>query len=224
MTTEHWELKQSIIDACLKLEGMGYVIGTYGNASARLPDGSGLIVTPSRVDYHAITPEDMVTVSNDGQVIGGTRLPSSETSVHRLILLARPDVNAVLHTHSFYATALSCLHDTVPVIVEEQSQVIGDEIRCSDYVPAGQHQKLGEEVARALGGSNGVLLANHGAVAVGRTVDEALFACQIIERVCQMRLLTSAVGSAIPIPPEHVRSERERWLYKYGTAADKTVG
>src|SRR3954465_5318574 len=116
--TEHVELKQSIIDTCLRLEAMGYVIGTYGNASARLPDGSGLIVTPSRVDYHSITPEDMVTVANDGTVIDGKRIPSSETSVHRLIYVARPDVRAVLHTHSFYATALSCLHETVPVIVE----------------------------------------------------------------------------------------------------------
>lgn len=218
---QYSELKQQIIDACLRLEAMGYIIGTYGNASARVP--GGLIVTPSRVDYRALTPADMVTVSDDGHVIEGTRLPSSETSVHRLIYLARPDVNAVLHTHSFHATALSTLHDTIPVIVEEQSQVIGDEIRCTRYVPAGQHHNLGEEVARTLGSSNAVLLANHGVVCVGRTLDEALFACQVAERVAHMRLLTSAIGSAAPIPPEYVRSERERWLYKYGTAADRTM-
>jgi L-fuculose-phosphate aldolase len=220
--TAHRELKQAVIDACLKLEDMGYVIGTYGNASARVPEG--LIVTPSRVNYHAITPDDMVTVDMDGNVIDGHRIPSSETSVHRLILRARPDLGAVLHTHSFYATALSCLHATIPVIVEEQSQVIGAEIRCTHYVPAGQHEALGEEVARTLGASNGVLLANHGAVACGRTVDEALFACQIVERVAHMRLLTSGLGGAVPIPPEFVRSERDRWLYKYGTAADHQKG
>jgi L-fuculose-phosphate aldolase len=153
-------------------------------------------------------------------VIDGHRIPSSETSVHRLIYRVRPDVGAVLHTHSFYATALSCLHVTVPVIVEEQSQVVGDEIRCTNYVPAGQHEKLGEEVARALGSSNGVLLANHGVVACGRTIDEALFVTQVVERVAHMRLLTGE--AAIPIPLEYVRSERDRWLYKYGTAADHT--
>jgi L-fuculose-phosphate aldolase len=179
-----------------------------------------LIVTPSRVDYHAITPDDMVLVSPEGRVLEGHRVPSSETSVHRLIYNVRADVGAVLHTHSFYATALSCIHDTVPVIVEEQSQVVGAEIRCTRYVPAGQHQALGEEVARTLGESNGVLLANHGVVACGRTIDEALFVSQVVERVCHMRLLTSAAGGAIPIPPQYVRSERERWLYKYGTAAD----
>ena len=212
------ELKQAIIDACLRLETMGYVIGTYGNASARIP--GGLIVTPSRVDYHTITPDDMVSVADDGHVLEGHRLPSSETDVHRLIYLERPDVGAVLHTHSFYATALSCLHETVPVIVEEQSQVVGDAIRCAPYVPAGQHEKLGQAVASTLGASNGVLLANHGVVACGRDVAEALFAAQIIERVCQMYLLTRAIRSPVPIPPEHVRSERDRWLYKYGTTAD----
>jgi L-fuculose-phosphate aldolase len=210
------ELKQAVIDACLKLEAMGYIIGTYGNASARVPEG--LIVTPSRVNYSEITPDDMMVVSPEGDVLDGHRVPSSETSVHRLIYNARPDVNAVLHTHSFYASALSCLHETIPVIVEEQSQVIGDAIRCTHYVPAGQHQALGEEVARTLGASNAVLLANHGVVACGRSVDDALFAAQVAERVAHMRLLTG--GAAIPIPPEHVRSERERWLYKYGTAAD----
>lgn len=219
--TEHRELKQSIIDAALRLEAMGYIIGTYGNLSARIP--GGLIVTPSRVDYHILTPEDMVTVSDDGKVIDGQRLPSSETEVHRQILVHRPDIHAVIHTHSFYATAASCLHLTIPVIVEEQSQVIGDEIGCTHYIPAGQHKALGEEVGRTLGNSNGVLLANHGVVACGRSVEEAIFACQICERVCQMYLLTRAIAAPIPIPQEHVLSERERWLYKYGTTADKTM-
>lgn len=215
------ELKQSIIDACLKLQGMGYIIGTYGNASARVPEG--LIVTPSRVDYAVITPDDMMVVSPEGQVLDGHRIPSSETSVHRLILNARPDIGAVLHTHSLYAAAASSLHETIPVIIEEQSQVIGAEIACADYVPAGQHYALGEAVAKALGKSNAVLLANHGVVACGRTVDEALFTAQVAERVAQMFLLARAAGKPIPIPQEHVESERYRFLYKYGTAADGTV-
>lgn len=215
---DYRELKQAVIDACLQLQVMGYLVGTYGNASARVP--GGLIVTPSRVDYQAITPDDMVIVNDDGQVISGHRPPSSETSVHRLILRARPDVGAVFHTHSLYATAVSCLQETIPVIVEEQSQVIGAEIRCTRYVPAGQHLTLGEEVAGTIGDSNGVLLANHGVVACGRTIAEAVFAAQIVERIAQMYVLTRALGTPVPIPPEFVVSERERWLYKYGTAAD----
>src|SRR5205807_5633115 len=141
--------------ACLRLREMGYIVGTYGNLSARIP--GGLVITPSRVDYAELTPADLVSVSDAGAALNGTRLPSSELEVHRQIYLRRPDVGAVVHTHSLHATALSCLHQTVPVIVEEQSQVVGAEIRCTQYVPAGQHKKLGEEVARTLGDSNGVL-------------------------------------------------------------------
>jgi len=204
--TEYRELKQAIIDTCLQLEAIGFVIGTYGNASARVP--GGLIVTPSRVDYHSITPDDMVTVADDGHVLDGHRLPSSETDVHRLIYLARSDVGAVLHTHSFYATALSCRHETVPVIVEEQSQVVGDAIRCAPYVPAGQHEKLDHAVADTIGASNGVMLANHGVVACGRNVDESLFVAQIIERVCQMYLMARAISECSRADTARIHPQR----------------
>lgn len=219
MNNEHHDLKKQIIEVCLLLEEMGYVIGTYGNVSTRA--GDSLIVTPSRVDYRDLTPEDLVTVSLDGAVVDGRRLPSSEMEVHRQIYCARADVGAVVHTHSLYATALSCMQLTVPVMVEEQSQVVGDEIRCTGYVPAGQHHILGAEVARTLGRSNAVLLANHGTVSCGRTLDEALFTCRITERVAQMYLLVSAAGAPVPIPVEHVISERDRYLNKYGTNKDK---
>src|ERR1041385_5909686 len=215
---QHLALKQEIVATCLKLEELGFTIGTYGNVSARVSEG--LLVTPSRIDYAAMTPADIVTVSLSGETLNGTRIPSSEMDVHRLVYVNRSDVGGVIHSHSLYATALSCIHDTVPVMVEEQSQVIGDEIRCTNYVPAGQHLALGEEVARALGSSNAVLLANHGTLSCGRSISEALFATRITERIAQMRLMTLSAGSVVPIPEEYVRSERERWLYKYGTQAD----
>ena len=218
MTMDDLNLKRELIQICHRLVALGYVVGTYGNASARV--AGGLIVTPSRVDYAHLTPEDIVTVSDAGAIIAGARLPSSELEVHRQIYRRRPDVNAVLHTHSLHATALSCCHDTIPVIVEEQSQVVGGEIHCTRYIPAGRHEELGEETARALGTSNAVLMANHGVVNCGRFLDEALFICIVVERIAQMRLLTGA-GAVVPIPPEHVASERDRFLHRYGTAADR---
>ena len=221
MHDEHIDLRKEIIAKCLELEKKGYVIGTYGNLSVRIK--TGLIITPSRIDYQSLTPPDLVEVTLEGEVKRGNRLPSSELEVHRQIYLVRPDVGSVVHTHSLYATALSCLHESIRVIVEEQSQVIGDEIRCTKYIPAGHHRELGEEIARALGRSNGVLVANHGTVSCGRSLEEAMFACQIVERVAQMRLLAGAPGVLVPIPDEFVRSERERWLYKYGKAGDGVI-
>jgi L-fuculose-phosphate aldolase len=215
---DHFALKRDVIAACRRLVDLGYLIGTYGNASARVP--GGLVITPSRVDYADLAPEDMVTVADTGEMLAGTRLPSSELEVHRQIYLRRPDINAILHTHSLHATALSCAHQTIPVIVEEQAQVVGGEIGCTRYVPAGQHEALGEETARALDQSNAVLLANHGVVNCGRSLDEALFTCVIVERIAQMFLLTRPIG-AVPIPPAHVASEHDRFLHRYGTAADR---
>lgn len=218
MHDEYIDLRKEIIASCLELEKKGYVVGTYGNVSVRTK--TGLMITPSRIDYQSLTPPDLVPVSLEGKMEGGNRLPSSELEVHRQIYILRPDVGAVVHTHSLFATALSCVHESIPVIVEEQSQVIGDEIRCTKYVPAGHHHELGEEIARTLGKSNGVLVANHGTVSCGRSLAEAMFACQIVERIAQMRLLAGVPGVIVPIPEEFVRSERERWLYKYGQAGD----
>lgn len=221
MSEKDLELRKEMIATCLRLQELGYVIGTYGNVSVRVE--RGLLITPSRVDYHNLAPGDLVTVSLEGAVVEGTRLPSSELQVHLQIYCRRPDVGAVIHTHPLYATALSCLHRTIPVFVEEQSQVIGGPICCTEYIPAGQHKQLGEQVAQVLGESAAVLLANHGAVGCGKNVAEAMFTCQIVERVAQMYFLTSSAGHAILIPPEHVAGERERWLFKYGRPEDRAA-
>lgn len=214
-------LKQEILANCLWLEERGLVVGTYGNVSARVPEG--LLITPSRIEYSLLTTDDIVTVSLDGRVLEGTRLPSSELEVHRQVYLRRPDVDAVIHTHSLYSGAASTLHEDIPVIVEEQSQVIGGPIRVTAYVPAGQHMALGGETARVLGDLNAVLLANHGSVCCGKNLAETRFACLIAERVAEMWLMARAAGAPIPIPDEFVRSERERFLYRYGRAADGAV-
>lgn len=222
MRSDSVDLKKEIIATCLRLEELEYTIGTYGNVSAR--EQQGLIITPSRVEYRSLTPDDLVTVSLEGRVVAGTRLPSSELEVHRQIYVRRPDVSAIVHAHSLFATALSCTHETIPVIVEEQAQVVGDEIRCTRYVPAGNHYALGVEVAETLGSSNAVLLANHGTLSCGRSLAEALFTHRILERIAQMWLLVGTKGKVIPIPQEFVQSERNRWLQKYGTSADGAVG
>jgi L-fuculose-phosphate aldolase len=221
MSEKYLALKQEIIAACLWLEEKGFVVGTYGNVSVRVPEG--LIITPSRTDYQAMTPEDLVLMSLDGRVLAGARFPSSELEVHRQVYLVRRDVQSVVHTHSLYSAAVACLHATIPPLVEEQSQVLGSEIRCTRYVPAGQHQQLGAETARTLGNDVAILLANHGGVTCGRNLQETLFATQVVERVAQMYLLTRAAGGAIPIPQEFVTGERERYLHKYGKAEDNVL-
>jgi len=215
---KHLALKREMIEKCRLLEKMGYFIGTWGNISVRVPEG--FIVTPSRVEYAVITPKDFVTVSLAGKVLAGHRLPSSEAEIHRAVLSKKPDVGAIIHSHSPCATAVSCLHETIPVFVEDMAQIIGGPVRTTRYVPAGQHKKIAEEVASTIGEENAVLLANHGVMCCGRTLEEALVASQILEKAAAMVLAVGGAGKVIPIPDEFVRSERHRFLYKYGTAHD----
>lgn len=215
---KHVVLKREMIEKCRVLEKMGYFIGTWGNISVRVPEG--FIVTPSRVEYSVIEIQDFVTVSPDGKVLAGHRLPSSEAEIHRAVLNKRPDVGAIIHSHSPYATAVSCLQQTIPVFVEDLAQIIGGEVHCTRYVPAGQHKKIAEEVAKTIGEENAVLLANHGVTCCGRNLEEALVASQILEKAARMMLAAGGAGKVIPIPEEYVRSERHRFLYKYGTTHD----
>ena len=218
METNHEVLKQEIIRRCLLMEKIGYFVGTWGNISARVLEG--MIVTPSKVQYNTLSLSDFVTVSNDGAVLPGHRLPSSEAELHRALYNKKADIGAVIHSHSPYATAVSCLHKTIPPFVEDLVQIIGGEIKCTRYVPAGQHKKIAEEVANTIGNVNAVLLANHGVICCGRDLDEAYVACQIVEKAALIMLVAGPTGKVIGIPDEFVRSERNRFLYKYGTKED----
>ncbi len=215
---KHLALKREMIDKCRLLEGMGYFIGTWGNISVRVPEG--FVVTPSRVEYAKIVPGDFVTVSLEGTVLAGHRLPSSEAEIHRAVLNKKAEVGAIIHSHSPSATAVSCLRQTIPVFVEDLAQIIGGAVRTTRYVPAGQHKKIAEEVADTIGEENAVLLANHGVMCCGRNLDEALVASKILEKAAAMMLAAGGANKVIPIPEEYVRSERQRFLYKYGTSHD----
>ncbi len=214
----HHSLKVEMIEKCRLLEKMGYFIGTWGNVSVRVPEG--FIVTPSRIAYSVIDPSDFVTVSLEGTVVAGHRLPSSETEIHRVVLARKGNTGAIIHSHSPYATAVACLHQNIPVFVEDMAQIIGGEVHCTRYVPAGQHRKIAEEVGKTIGEENAVLLANHGVLCCGRNLEEALVANQILEKAALMMMAAGGRGKVIPIPEEFVTSERNRFLYKYGTAKD----
>ena len=215
---QYLSLKTEIVETCRLLEELGYFVGTWGNISVRVPEG--FIVTPSRVSYALIEPSDFVIVSLEGAVVAGHRLPSSETEIHRAVFNKKGDARAIIHSHSPYATAVSCLHQSIPVFVEDMSQIIGGEVRCTRYVPAGQHQRIAEEVGNTIGEENGVLLANHGVLCCGRDLDEALVANRILEKAAMMMLVAGGRDRVVPIPEELVRAERHRFLYKYGTPHD----
>lgn len=213
---EFLETRQAIIDACLWLEETGMVIGTWGNVSVRLPDDR-IMLTPSKVDYKALKPEDMVIIDMDGHKLEGDRNPTSEMHVHRLIYVKRPDVGAVVHCHPVYASAMCAATHGIPPIFEELSQMIGGEIPLTkEYVNAGQHLRLGEVTAEALGDKNAVLIRNHAPVCCGRDLKEALTCAQVTEKAAKCYLALKGGIEMTIIPEDMVASERHRFLYSYG--------
>lgn len=138
-----------------------------------------MLITPSGVVYRYLRPGQVVEVDLEGRVIAGSGVPSSEWRMHAAIYRGRPDVRAVVHTHSLCATAAS-FRTALPVMHDEGRILFGSEIPVSRHAPPGTWD-LAEAVREALGGGVAVLVARHGAVAVGRTLGEALLRAEKIE-------------------------------------------
>ena len=208
-------LKQSIIDMGVRLIRDGLVVGTAGNISARLPGMDYLYVTPSGMPYEALVPEDIVGIDYEGNVVEGHRRPSIEYVMHASILRKRQDINAVVHTHSLYATAVAAARKPIPAILESVIIVNGYKIDVAEFAPAGS-RRLAENAVRALGGGRAVLLANHGVVGVGADLGGALAVCETAENAAQIYLMSQLLGGAVVIPDAEVAEQIKFFKEKYG--------
>lgn len=208
-------MRRQMLDMCLRLQTMSYFMGTWGNLSIR--KGEHILLTPSKVCYDTMSLEDIVVIDMAGNKVEGERNPSSEKEVHRQIYCVRQDVDAVIHAHTPYAMAMSVGEENeIPCLVEEMSQILGGEIPITpQYVPAEQHACLGKLAAQTLDQHNGVILRNHGSVATGRNLDEAMLACRVMEKACQIYALARA-SCMLPIPKEAIQSEHHRYFFTYG--------
>jgi len=214
------DLREKVISTCFYLrDKLGYFVGTWGNISVRIEDG--LLLTPSRMKYDDIKPDDLVVISWQGARIKGQRVPTSEMELHRQLMLERPDFGALIHSHSPYASTVASVHRSIPVLVDDMAEVIGGEVHCSIYVSAGKHKEMAEAARKVIGKEAcAVLLGNHGVVAAGRDLDEALVAAQFVEKAAFILIHAQPLGGAKPIPDKLWREERYRYLYKYGKPED----
>jgi L-fuculose-phosphate aldolase len=174
-------LREQLLTVSRKLCELGLNRGTSGNASVR--DGAGFLVTPTGMTVEEMTPHDMVWMSFDGKV-QGERQPSSEWRFHRDILQARPETGAVVHTHAMFATTLACLHREIPPFHYMIAVAGGDTIRCAPYALFGS-QALSDAALAALQDRRACLLANHGMLATGRDLDQALALTVEVETLCE---------------------------------------
>lgn len=208
------QVSKELIKACNDMAGAGLVAGTWGNASVRL-SSDVVIITPSGMPYDSLDPSDMVAMDLSGHVVQGHRRPSTEFPLHLEIYRRRPDVHAIMHTHSVYACALAAARADLPPVLEEQAQLLGGRVPVAEYAPAGT-EELARAASRALGRGGAVLLANHGLVGVGRDIREALLVCRIVEKACQVYILSRSVGSPAILGEKEVAFLRKAFLTNYG--------
>ena len=208
-------LREQLVSCAHKLLSSGLVRGTSGNLSVRSTSHETCLVTPSGVDYESMDAKDVVEVDLFGRPVGAGLKPSVDTPVHVAIYRARPDVGACIHTHSIYAAAFSTVRRPIPPLLAESAGLLGGGVRVLDYVPPARPD-TGDAVALGLGRDRAVLLPNHGVVAVGQDLKQALAAAMAVEESAQVAFIAHQLGSPEPVPDSEVARMHEFIHNRYG--------
>jgi L-fuculose-phosphate aldolase len=212
---KHKRLRQQVIETCLAMNADGINQGTSGNVSVRTPEG--FLITASGIPYAKMKPHHVVEMDLDGGYHGDF-LPSTEWRMHMDIFKARPEAQAIVHVHSIYATALAALRKEVPTFHYMIGVTGGVSLRVSDYAEFGT-QALSDTMLKAMEGRTACLLANHGQICFGATLDKALWLAGEIEALCHQFWAASAVGKPVLLSDVEMTSVLKRFK-TYGKQAD----
>jgi L-fuculose-phosphate aldolase len=202
--------RRQIADFGRRLISAGLTTGTGGNLSIVDRGRSAVAISPSGVAYETMTPEDVVVMDIDGHVRHGRRKPSSEWPFHLALYRKRPDFNAVVHTHSIYATTLACLHWDIPA-VHYLVAFSGKKVPCAPYATFGSDE-LARCVSEAMTETNAALMANHGLAAAGKDLPAAFAVAEQIELVARIYYQARCAGTPEILP----EAEMTRVITKFG--------
>ena len=208
------DLRKQVIATCLQMNEDGINQGTSGNVSVRTDEG--FLVTASGIPYHQMEPEHIVEMDLRGGYLGDY-LPSSEWRMHMDILNARPEAQAIVHTHSTYATALACLRRDIPAFHYMIGVTGGSTLRVSDYAEFGT-QALSDTMLKALEGRSACLLANHGQIAFGNDLAKALWRAGEIEHLCHQDWAACLAGKPVILDDSQMTTVLARFK-TYGVQA-----
>ena len=187
------DLRKAVIATCLKMNEEGINQGTSGNVSVRTDEG--FLVTASGIPYHKMKPEHVVEMDFEGGY-KGEYLPSTEWRMHMDILKHRAEANAVVHTHSIYATALACLRKDIPAFHYMIGIGGGTSIRCSEYAEYGT-QALSDAMLKAMEDRSACLLGNHGQIAFGHDLANALWRAGEVEAISHQYWASLLAGKPV---------------------------
>lgn len=212
--------REEIIAAGLKLVEQGLVSRTWGNISIKVTEDE-MLITPSGKFYEDLKPEDLALVNFRTNTYdkNGPK-PSSEYKMHSGIYSDRKKFKAIIHTHQMNASTCAAARREVPAVLDDLAQIVGPTVRCADYALPSTN-KLVKATVKAMRGRNAVLMANHGAVCAGPTLDEAFVVCQVLEKGCKAFIEAEFLGGAKHINKFEAWAMHQIYLKKYSKLADK---
>ena len=203
--------KEQVVRYGKKLIDRRLTTGSGGNISVCNREKNLVAISPSGLDYYETTPEDIVILDIDGNLVEGKHRPSSEAGMHLAFYKNRADVSGIVHTHSKFATAIACMGWELPA-VHYLIGMAGHRVKCTGYATYGSDE-LAKKALETIGDSNAVLLANHGLIALGEDVDRASSTAEHLEFVSEVYYLTKTLGTPNILSDENM----DEVMKKFGT-------
>lgn len=205
--------KAQVVWAAQRLVEKGYLSATGGNLSVRIPGQSAFAITPSDYDYLKMTAADICLLGLDLTELEVPRKPSVESALHAAIYCARPDVQAVIHTHQVYPSTLAIIGAPIPALFDEQVRFLGRSVEIIPYAPSGTSLLKNKIAKRVRNHHNAYLMANHGALVLGDSIERALHNVDVLEKCALAYLLalcTERRVSRIPLVVREVAFSKLR--------------
>lgn len=200
------EKRKELIETAKRMEKYNLVKMSGGNVSLRMPDGL-ILVTPSAMDYNTMLAEDIVIVDIEGNIVEGKRRPTSDLKAILYILKNMPEVNAIIHTHQPKATAFSLVEDVLPVITTTMVDEVKGEVHVAPFTISSD-EGMGIQTVKYAGNALCVILKNHGIMAYGKSLEQALSAATYLEETCDVYLNALSTNKKIvPLTKEQIAAE-----------------
>ncbi|MFX1374926.1 MAG: class II aldolase/adducin family protein [Promethearchaeota archaeon] len=209
--TKEDKLRMEVVEGAKAIFTKGLVETGEGNVSIRNGKKEEFFITPSFNQYSTLKKDEIVHLSFDGTPLSAGKLPSTEAKMHIAIYKSRPKVQSIIHTHSTFASMFSTIRKSIPIIMEEMYIFLGGSINVSDFGEA-HTEEIGQVALNALGTKNAALLANHGVIVCGKSVDHAVKFAELVEKLAKIYWGALQIGEPKTIPMEHL--ERFEKLYE----------
>ena len=204
MSEFNWPKKQ-IVETAHALVRKGYLMATGGNISLRIPEKNAFAITPSNYDYFKMTPDDVCILDLALNRVEGGLKPSVESGMHAAIYNVRPDVNAIVHTHQAYVSALTLIKAPIPALFDEQARFLGRSVDIIPYGPSGTGMLKNKVAKHVKNHNNAFMMQNHGALVFGHDMERAVHNVEILEKCALAYLLAICSERKISRIPLAVR-------------------